>query len=174
MGNKASIARFLNNALLPKKKKKKKTSSFRHRTKWKLFIPSFIQMNLHIQRNLPRSGGRCTTWTNPETNPEANNSHVTRAQFISVNKLMLPISDGPGGKKKHVDYKVTVIFLGKRERWFLRKYFWSSPSVGSQHTAPTNWLHCNSAIKQQQNHHTPQLYSLKSLGMGKAQGGTKN
>lgn len=75
---------------------------------------------------------------------------------------------------KNVGYKMTVIFLGKRERWFLRKYFWSFPRVGSQHTAPTNWLHCNSAIKQHQNHHTPQLHSLKSLGMGKAEGGTKN
>ena len=57
-------------------------------------------MSLHIQRNLPRSGGRCTKWTNPEANPEAKNSHVTRAQFTSVNKLMLPISDGPGNKQK--------------------------------------------------------------------------
>ena len=175
MGNKASIARFLNSALLPKNKQTKKKplvlgteqnekSSYLHSFRW---ICIFRGIS-HVQEG-DAQRGQTKKQTQRQTTamlPEHNSFQSTSWCFLLV---MVQ-----GEKKKHVDYKVTVIFLGKRERWFLRKYFWSSPSVGSQHTAPTNWLHCNSAIKQQQNHHTPQLYSLKSLGMGKAQGGTKN
>lgn len=35
----------------------------------------------------------------PRNKPRGKNIHVTQAQFTSVNKLMLPISDGPGNKQ---------------------------------------------------------------------------